>query len=76
MYGFERTEASSEGHFFKTTADILSPPIALWESNLELMSKTIDRVMYISHSIVSFLRWGDSGVGTPDKSSVELEKNL
>lgn len=66
----ERNGASRGAYFFRTTAWIVSPPLALWESSLEVVSEGNDGVMLISLSKESVLV-ANSSVGTLDESSVE-----
>lgn len=61
----ERTGSSSGVHFFRTTVGTPLPTLAL--SNLEMMSKILDGVMYISLSI-------DPALGAV--SSVGTQRNL
>lgn len=56
--------------FFRTMTGIMSP----WESNLERMLNTIvGMCISLSRALVPV---GKSGVGTSDKSSVELDEYL
>lgn len=57
------------------TAGIPSASLALWESNLEIVSETSDEVMCISLSRVSVIR-EKLGVSTPHGPSVKVEENF